>query len=87
MDMKRFFLYAISIAALALAGCGGGGQLRTALGARLATISKSWLILSICNAGADCRNPGSCSRWWSHWNVVQTVVAAPIADADTECTR
>jgi hypothetical protein len=25
MDMKRFFLYAISIAALALAGCGGGG--------------------------------------------------------------
>ena len=24
MDMKRFFLYAISIAALALAGCGGG---------------------------------------------------------------
>ena len=25
MDMKRFFLYAISIAALALAGCGGNG--------------------------------------------------------------
>ena len=25
MDMKRFFLYAIVIAALALAGCGGGG--------------------------------------------------------------
>ena len=25
MDMKRFFLYAIAIAALALAGCGGGG--------------------------------------------------------------
>ena len=24
MDMKRFFLYAIAIAALALAGCGGG---------------------------------------------------------------
>ena len=26
MDMKRFFLYAIVIAALALAGCGGGGN-------------------------------------------------------------
>jgi hypothetical protein len=26
MDMKRFFLYAIVIAALALAGCGGGGD-------------------------------------------------------------
>ena len=26
MDMKRFFLYAIMIAALALAGCGGGGN-------------------------------------------------------------
>ena len=25
MDMKRFFLYAIAIAALALAGCGGNG--------------------------------------------------------------
>ena len=25
MDMKRFFLYAIMIAALALAGCGGNG--------------------------------------------------------------
>ena len=25
MDMKRFFLYAIVIAALALAGCGGNG--------------------------------------------------------------
>ena len=26
MDMKRFFLYFITIAALALAGCGGGGR-------------------------------------------------------------
>ena len=25
MDMKRFFLFAIAIAALTLAGCGGGG--------------------------------------------------------------
>ena len=25
MDMKRFFLYFITIAALTLAGCGGGG--------------------------------------------------------------
>ena len=26
MDMKRFFLYFITIAALALAGCGGNGN-------------------------------------------------------------
>ena len=30
MDMKRFFLYAIVIAALALAGCGGGNGMDTA---------------------------------------------------------
>ena len=35
MDMKRFFLYFITIAALALAGCGGGGSSGSALQADL----------------------------------------------------
>ena len=49
MDMKRFFLYFIAIAALALAGCGGNGGKGPGMPADLITCGdNTTLVGTVC---------------------------------------
>ena len=53
MDMKRFFLYAIAIAALALAGCGGGGGGTTVMMPDATTAERAGNVLERDPHGCD----------------------------------
>ena len=87
MDMKRFFLYAIVIAALALAGCGGNGG----GGTDMADNGDDGQMPMQCPEGQtgtypNCMTPPppapDCTLGGGGLECSEKVVAAPIADAD-----